>query len=106
MPLYEELPRLERMAAKVRVVHGDRDPVRLAALVRLVSELQSELYGHMMKEERVLFPAIAQGLGPRVGMPIRIMRRNHDTMRHQLDDELTAHMPPENHVLLPRALRR
>jgi regulator of cell morphogenesis and NO signaling len=134
-PLYAELPRLERMAAKVRSVHGPRDPVRFAAIVHLIAALEEELNGHMMREERVLFPAIAQGFGPRVGMPIQIMRRDHDTMRHQLeqlreltgnyaapeeacttwralwaalaklDDELMAHVHLENNVLFPRALR-
>ena len=133
-PLYEELPRLERMAAKVRVVHGDKDPVRFAALLRLVTEIKEELEPHMMKEERVLFPAIRQGMGQGMSMPVRVMESDHVTTGAQLEQlrELTSnyqappgacatwralwnglaeldaglqrHIHLENNILFPRAL--
>ena len=82
--LHEELPLLDALAAKVHTVHGDRHP-ELAEVRQLVSELRADLEPHLMKEERVLFPAIhAMAEGRRqfafgsVENPIRTMRSEHD----------------------------
>src|SRR4051812_24652375 len=56
--LHEELPQLDALAAKVLDVHGSRHP-ELTEVRRLVSQLRAELEPHMLKEERILFPAIA-----------------------------------------------
>ena len=58
--LRTELPRLGQMAAKVLDVHGMKHPEVLPALAATFRGLREELESHMMKEERVLFPYIAQ----------------------------------------------
>ena len=82
--LHEELPLLDALAAKVLAAHGARHS-ELAEVERLVGELRAELEPHMMKEERVLFPAIAAlAAGQRefpfgtVANPIRVMIMEHD----------------------------
>jgi regulator of cell morphogenesis and NO signaling len=82
--LHEELPLLDALAAKVESVHGERHP-ELADVRRLVAELRADLEPHLMKEERVLFPAIdalAQGQTEfpfgSVANPIRMMTIEHD----------------------------
>ena len=82
--LHEELPLLDALAAKVHAVHGENHP-ELAEVRRLVSEIRADLEPHLMKEERVLFPAIhAIAEGRRdfpfgsVENPIRMMRLEHD----------------------------
>lgn len=82
--LHEELPLVDALAAKVLSVHGDRHP-ELADVARLVTAVREDLEPHLMKEERVLFPAItalAGGerefpFGP-VANPIRMMGIEHD----------------------------
>ncbi len=53
----ERLPQLVEYAEKVAKVHGEKFPpnVEIAALV---NTLRDELTGHMLKEERILFPYI------------------------------------------------
>jgi regulator of cell morphogenesis and NO signaling len=83
LPLREELPRLESMAAKVSRVHGAKAS-HLTRLDEIVSELSADLQAHMEKEERVLFPAIRaveRGQGqPAVPLaaPIDVMEDEHD----------------------------
>ncbi len=82
--LHEELPLLDALAVKVRTVHGDRHP-ELVEVARLVTAVREDLEPHLLKEERVLFPAIAalaEGersfpFGP-VANPIRMMGIEHD----------------------------
>lgn len=82
--LHEELPLLDALAAKVLSVHGERHP-ELDEIHRLVGAVRADLEPHLMKEERVLFPAIealAKGqtklpFGP-VTNPIRMMGIEHD----------------------------
>ena len=82
--LHRELPELDRLAAKVFDVHGDRHPelVRVRVLVREIAE---DLEPHMMKEERVLFPSILRLLdGPAefpfgsIRNPIAMMTVEHE----------------------------
>ena len=82
--LHEELPQLDALAAKVLGVHGERHP-ELAEVRRLVAAVREDLEPHLMKEERVLFPAIhAVAEGERtfpfgsVANPIRMMTLEHD----------------------------
>jgi regulator of cell morphogenesis and NO signaling len=82
--LHAELPALDALAEKVAGVHGARHP-ELADVRRLVTEIRADLEPHLMKEERVLFPAIrALEGGARefpfgsVRNPIRMMRLEHD----------------------------
>jgi regulator of cell morphogenesis and NO signaling len=82
--LHEELPLLDALSAKVVSVHGDRHP-ELSDVRRLVAAVRADLEPHLMKEERVLFPAIAAlangqrdfGFGS-VANPIRMMGIEHD----------------------------
>ena len=82
--LWEELPLLDALAAKVDAAHGRRHP-ELAKVRRLVADLRAELEPHLLKEERVLFPAIAalaEGKSEfpfgSVAQPIHMMVIEHD----------------------------
>ncbi|HVW32017.1 MAG TPA: iron-sulfur cluster repair di-iron protein [Acidimicrobiia bacterium] len=82
--LKEELPLLDALAGKVLAVHGDNHP-ELADVRTLVCDLRADLIPHLMKEERVLFPAIHDlAGGPRpfpfgpLSNPIRMMLLEHD----------------------------
>jgi len=57
--LRDELPRLSGLIDKVINAHGEKNP-ELKLLRRHFHRLRDELEPHMMKEERVLFPAIRQ----------------------------------------------
>ena len=77
--LWEELPLLEALAAKVLAVHGERHP-ELSEVHELVMAVRADLEPHLQKEERVLFPAIAALAGGQrefafgsVANPIRMM---------------------------------
>jgi regulator of cell morphogenesis and NO signaling len=56
--LRQELPRLSQMMTKVLDAHGARHPEVLPAAAATLRGLREELESHMIKEERVLFPAI------------------------------------------------
>ena len=96
--LREELPRLEAMAIRVNHVHGDKDPERLQAIETIFSALKAELLEHMMKEEQILFPMIANGQGANAGDPVSVMEHEHDSAGDALRKlrELTNDFtPPE-----------
>lgn len=82
----EATRRLRPLMDKVHGVHGKTHP-ELAPLRRLVEALASELDGHLMKEEQILFPFILDmdggGSPPvacfgTVASPINVMRMEHD----------------------------
>jgi regulator of cell morphogenesis and NO signaling len=82
--LWEELPALDALAAKVAEVHGSRHP-ELPGVHDLVGALRADLEPHMVKEERILFPAVRLLVdGPRqfgfgtVGNPIEMLRLEHE----------------------------
>jgi regulator of cell morphogenesis and NO signaling len=82
--LKEELPLLDGLAEKVLAVHGERHP-ELDEVRALVREIRADMEPHLMKEERILFPAIEElARGRRdfpfgsVGNPIRMMLLEHD----------------------------
>lgn len=68
---FEELVPL---AQKVAEVHADSFP---AEVPELLAYMQNELLMHMMKEERMLFPMIKQGVGRGAAMPINVMMHEH-----------------------------
>lgn len=69
---FEELVPL---AQKVAQVHADTFPAEIAGLL---AYMQNELLMHMMKEERMLFPIINQGVGRGAAMPISVMMHEHE----------------------------
>lgn len=83
--LWDEMPRLSELAAKVASVHGGRHP-ELADVTRVYEALRAELEPHLVKEERVLFPMIAALAGGgsvaahcgTIQAPISVMWREHD----------------------------
>jgi regulator of cell morphogenesis and NO signaling len=91
-----ELPRAERIVAKVASVHGHRHP-ELVRLHRAFEAFAAELLSHMHKEDAVLFPLIRHldsGQAQKVAIdePVRAMMAEHDEagealrqMRHLTD---------------------
>lgn len=84
--LRAELPRLDRLTKKVAAAHGGRNP-RLHEVRDIVLALAPELSSHMLKEERVLFPAVRQlesagavpvADGGVLAHPVRQMEQEHD----------------------------
>lgn len=82
--LWDELPALEALAAKVVSAHGTRH-AELSEVRQLVVALRADLEPHMRKEEQVLFPAIARlEAGERsfpfghVANPVRVMMSEHE----------------------------
>jgi regulator of cell morphogenesis and NO signaling len=97
--------------------------------------MHEEVLEHLAKEERILFPMIADGFGTRVGGPVRVLQNEHDEHGMNLtrvraltndftpppaacatwqalylrlatlEAELMDHIHLENNVLFPRALR-
>jgi len=132
--LREELPALVSMARTVELRHAD-EPACPRGLARHLETLQDELFRHLDKEERALFPTILAGQGRLAGVPIRVMEAEHEehaaalaetrdrttgytppegacpTWRalylrlREFELELTRHIHLENQVLFPRALR-
>lgn len=78
-PLKQEMPRIEAMARKVHLVHGDKDPARLEGILTTFLALQADLDEHMQKEEQILFPMIVSGGGAMAGGPISVMEQEHET---------------------------
>jgi len=84
--LKNELPRLEFLTNKVAARHGETRPA-LREVHQVFVALKSEMEGHMMKEERVLFPLcrqldVAEELPAMhcgsIGNPIEVMIREHE----------------------------
>jgi len=73
----EQLPALAALAEKVETVHFGDDHVP-EGLADLLQRMIGALEVHMKKEELILFPAIRKGGGPGIGMPIAVMRADHD----------------------------
>ncbi len=87
---------LQKLAAKVRGVHGERHP-ELMVVERLIAELTTELVPHMLKEEQVLFPFVEkleealtnnrEAPVPFFGTvqnPVRMMMLEHETAGEKL----------------------
>jgi regulator of cell morphogenesis and NO signaling len=99
--LWDELPRLEALVDKITIVHGDRHP-ELHDVQRVFRELRADLEPHLLKEERVLFPLIAQAESGQptpmpLSAPIAVMLSEHDRAGELLAElrELTnGYEPP------------
>ena len=84
------------LAQKVAEVHGDDFPSEVADLL---AYMQNELLMHMMKEERMLFPMVNQGIGRGAAMPISVMmheHEEHDQAVARLKELTNDFTPPEN----------
>lgn len=84
--LRDELPRLSERIEKIAAVHGEEHP-ELHRLAQVFLGLRAELEQHMMKEERILFPAIRQTENAltlpsfpfgTMANPIRMMEHEHE----------------------------
>jgi regulator of cell morphogenesis and NO signaling len=130
-PLREELPRLEAMARKVARVHGEREPVRLPALLDAFLALQADLGQHLDREEAELFPPILER-GADAGPAVAAFHDEHEAVGRllgeirvltddfqvpegacntwnalwhgleALEHELHQHIHLENNILFPR----
>ena len=105
----ESIPVISRYLEKLVSVHGARHP-ELNRIENAFGQMGRDLGPHLMKEEHVLFPYIAELLawaearegGPRsspfgsVGNPIRMMEREHEEVgtEMRLIRELTSDFTP------------
>ncbi len=80
--LRQELPRLHAMSERVARVHGGHTQ-SLVEVFQIFHEMAGELASHMLKEEKILFPAVeAMSRGEAVPAPleapINAMMQEHD----------------------------
>lgn len=104
--LRAELPRLNAMTQKVASVHGENEP-RLWQVRETFVALFEEMFSHMMKEERILFPMVrkieASSTVPAfhcgsIAHPIHQMEAEHEQAGSALERlrELTdGYTPPD-----------
>ena len=76
-----ELPRIQQLLNKVVLAHGGTEHPELGKIRRTFEAVSAELTSHMMKEEHVLFPYIAEleeaiNTGRRVPKPVFGTLRN------------------------------
>jgi regulator of cell morphogenesis and NO signaling len=120
----QELPRLAAMASQVAAKRRDRAP-ELARVADLITKLHGEMYAHIEKEERVLFPFIAQmdqesklsyppahACFRSVAHPVFMMEQEHESANHIVAQliRLTDHFEPPTwacatHIALLSGLR-
>ncbi len=110
-----EIPRLTQMAQKVVNAHGQNHPEMLQ-VNQIFAAVAAELQSHMLKEERILFPAIrameagdadACGHCGSVANPIRVMESEHENAGSALEQmrQLTHdYTPPADACNTFRAL--
>ena len=117
----EELQTVAPLANKVLSVHGERRP-ELAEVVSLVRDLTNDLLPHMLKEEQVLFPYVAQMEEAAAGgypaptpffgtvrNPVRMMMLEHDRVGEliaRLRVVTGQYTPPESACFSYRELYR
>ena len=102
----EQLPELIRLAYRVELVHREREDCP-HGLAEHLEAMAQELESHMRKEEMVLFPLITRDQGRMAGMPIGVMRMEHDSHGAELRrlEALTNHItPPRDACTTWRAL--
>lgn len=86
--LWDEMPRIDALVAKILDVHGTRHP-ELADIGACWAAIHADLEPHLLKEERVLFPMVRELAGATsapsfhcgtLRNPIGVMLREHDTV--------------------------
>ena len=98
----EQMPRLDALLAKVTKAHAANHGKMLRALQGVFGPFKAEIDGHLMKEERVLFPSIRRKEGKAdmiLDGPIRQMELDHENAGRALAAmrELTSgyRLPPD-----------
>ena len=103
--LWDEMPRLSALVAKVVSVHGGRHP-ELDAIARCYEQARADLEPHLLREEQVLFPMIrelaAASSAPvfhcgTLRNPISVMLREHDAVGEllaQMRQLTNGYQPP------------
>lgn len=97
-------PLLAEYTEKMVRAHGE-DHAEIKPLAHAVNELIAELMPHLMKEERILFPAIksislgepTQGCFGHISNPINMMLHEHDNadeMLHTIRSLTNNYTPP------------
>ena len=117
--LHTELRELDALVDKVESVHSERHP-ELHHVRELVTLLSEDLVPHMMKEERVLFPAIERLVAGAsefpfgsINNPIRMMTLEHEhagALLTQLREATSNYETPDDgcasyHALYERLAR-
>jgi regulator of cell morphogenesis and NO signaling len=84
--LWEELPRLSALLAKIVAVHGERHP-ELTSIADCFEDVRDDLEPHLLKEELIVFPMVRElavatsvpsfPLGP-VGIRVSALLREHE----------------------------
>jgi regulator of cell morphogenesis and NO signaling len=99
--LKDELPGLVEKAERVAAKHAWRDP-RLPEVARVTLEFAQEMFSHMEKEERILFPLVRtlekrQGGAGSIADPVRQMEAEHDSAGNAMErlHELTNAFTPD-----------
>lgn len=130
-----ELPELTKLARRVEAVHKEH-PYVPQGLADLLDNAEMELDDHMAKEEEILFPSMRANAYAHLGMPIHVMRHEHnghgETIRklegltnnftlpedacrswqalytgvEKFVHDLMEHIHLENNILFPRFERR
>jgi len=133
--LRRELPELESLAMRVEHRHALHPDVP-DGLAHILRAMQEDVFDHLAKEERILFPLIAAGRGAEAGGPIHAMEAEHEDTARDLarirkltneyrppadactswralfmrlaafESEFMEHVHLENNVLFPAALCR
>lgn len=103
--LRREIPRIQHMFSRVINAHGKTAP-EFRSASRIFDEFAAEIGHHMMKEERILFPAIERidsSVTPpcfpfgTLANPIRMMEAEHDDAGNALEQIrvlLNGYSPP------------
>lgn len=104
--LRSELPRLDALTQKVASVHGENEP-RLWQVRKTFIAFCEELWSHMLKEERILFPMVREievsAVAPMfhcgsLANPIRQMESEHEhagSALETLHDLTDGYAPPD-----------
>lgn len=82
----QQLAGILPLTEKVAHVHADTFSPKILPLLQYMAQ---ELHSHMMKEERVLFPMIKQGMTQGAAMPIRVMISEHDDHSEAIEQLLS-----------------
>lgn len=93
----QQLPPLIALCRKVESVHAQH-PACPAGLADALEQLYQELESHMLKEEQVLFPMLANGMAAQARGPVSVMRLEHheqETALRALDQITAAGLPAD-----------